>query len=410
MRRRKRQKQWSYKAGAKGRNRVRAFRDGRDGHYWLEWWELVEEPDGTKRRRRCRVLLRDVTTEQEAAKRADKLAAKFADMEPRASTLTIARLLTLYVKEVTPGKGPSKQDHDRRALRVWSAFFDAQPEPERRASRHPETLDRTDWDRFVEWRRSGRIPGWRPTRARAVEYDLKFMIAVLNWATGRQENGLPLIQRNPWATEIRRSQRWEMPREPSPRRPAMQDWIRDGLIRHSPHWQFSAALILERETRRRNSAIRRLVWSDIDLDAGTIRWRAETDKAGRENVTPLSRRAIELLRTLPSRGIGAAPVFPSSTDPATPTSRHTFQTWLRRAKARWLRSIEDEQERARVAALIRGLGFHGEKRAGVRDPRFRSLPPKVQEELAGTNWETLRRIYDDVSVDEMRAALVRAGA
>jgi len=56
------------------------------------------------------------------------------------------------------------------------------------------------------------------------------------------------------------------------------------------------------------------------------------------------------------------------------------------------------------------LGFHGEKRAGVRDPRFRQLPPKVQEELAGTNWETLRRIYDDVSVEEMRAALVRAGA
>src|SRR5690606_21374708 len=138
-----------------------------------------EDPDGTTRRTRPRVLLQDVTTEEEAAKRADKLAAKFADLEPRASTLTITRLLTLYLQEVTPGKGASKQSHDRRAKRVWVAFFDAQPEAGRRSGRHPETLDRTDWDRFAEWRRTGRIPGWRPTRARQVEYDLKFMIAAL---------------------------------------------------------------------------------------------------------------------------------------------------------------------------------------------------------------------------------------
>lgn len=405
---RRRRKQWSYKAGRKGWNRVRAF--WRKGRYWLEWWELVEEPDGTARRRRCRVLLRDVETEEEAARRADKLAAKFADMEPRASTLTIARLLTLYLKEVTPRKGASKQDHDRRASRVWLGFFDAQPEPDRRSGRHPGTLDRTDWDRFIAWRREGRIPGWGRVRARQVEYDLKFMLSVLYWATGHYEDGRPLLERNPWDAQVRRSQGWEMPREPSPRRPAMQPWIREGLLRHSPHWQFSAALVLQLETKRRNSAIRQLRWNDIDLERAEITWRAETDKTGRANVTPISPRAVELLRSLPSRGIGAAPVFPSATDPATPTSRHTFQTWLRRAKARWLRSIEDEQERARVAALIRGLGFHGEKRAGVRDPRFRQLPPKVQEELAGTNWETLRRIYDDVSVEEMRAALVRAGA
>jgi hypothetical protein len=40
----------------------------------------------------------------------------------------------------------------------------------------------------------------------------------------------------------------------------------------------------------------------------------------------------------------------------------------------------------------------------VRDPKFRQLPPAIQEEIAGTNYTTLRRIYDDVTVDDMRDA------
>ena len=49
-----------------------------------------------------------------------------------------------------------------------------------------------------------------------------------------------------------------------------------------------------------------------------------------------------------------------------------------------------------------------EKREGVRDPAFRLLPPKVQEELSGTQFETLSGIYDTVDVEEMRAAIQRA--
>lgn len=51
------------------------------------------------------------------------------------------------------------------------------------------------------------------------------------------------------------------------------------------------------------------------------------------------------------------------------------------------------------------LGYHGEKRAGIRDPKFRKLDPAVQEELAGTTWETMRRIYDYVDVPTLRAAV-----
>ncbi len=38
------------------------------------------------------------------------------------------------------------------------------------------------------------------------------------------------------------------------------------------------ALILANETGHRLGALRHLRWSDVDLDAGRIRWRAKHDK------------------------------------------------------------------------------------------------------------------------------------
>jgi len=51
------------------------------------------------------------------------------------------------------------------------------------------------------------------------------------------------------------------------------------------------------------------------------------------------------------------------------------------------------------------LGYHGEKRAGIRDPKFRRLDPAVQEELAGTTWETMRRVYDFVDLPTLQNAV-----
>ena len=133
-------------------------------------------------------------------------------------------------------------------------------------------------------------------------------------------------------------------------------------------------------------------------------WRGELDKSGKENVTPLTDRAVEALRKAPSRGIGKAPVFPAATNPRQPTPRNTFQIWLRRSKAVWLRSVPEE-ERENLQARLRGVGFHAEKRAGVRDPNFRALPPAIQEAMAGTRYETLRRVYDEVTPADIRRAL-----
>ena len=200
-----------------------------------------------------------------------------------------------------------------------------------------------------------------------------------------------------------------MPFEINPHRPAMTDELREMLITNGPdNWQFAAALRLGRATGRRNSSIRQLLWSDIDQERWVVRWRASTDKSGREDVVPLTPEAVTVLRELPSRGIGYVPVFPSEVDPTVPTGRHSFQIWLRRAKAQCLRNAP-ALEREKLRDRLRGLGYHAEKRAAVRSKMARRLPPKIQEAFFGTRYETLKNVYDEVGPDDIRDAMTDAG-
>ncbi len=200
-----------------------------------------------------------------------------------------------------------------------------------------------------------------------------------------------------------------MPFEINPLRRAMTDEFRELLIANGPeNWQFAAALRLGRATGRRNSSIRQLRWSDIDQEQWLVRWRASTDKSGREDVVPLTPAAVAVLRELPSRGIGEAPVFPSDADPAVATGRDTFQIWLRRAKAKCIRNTPD-LEREKIRARLRGIGYHAEKRAAVRSRQARQLPPKIQEAFFGTRYQTLKDVYDEVAPDDIRDAMTEAG-
>jgi hypothetical protein len=410
-----RKKKWSYNAGERGRNWVRAYCKGCErpcsratnhpnGTLYLEWFENHgTDSDLLPRQVRRSALLRGVTAPAEAKQRADELAARFAAMPKRSTSereiMSIGELLQLYVQTATPKKGESKQDHDRRCARLWRAYFEDQTERDRSFCRPAASLDRRDWERFIDCRANGRIPGWpRMVRNKIIRDDLAFLVAALNWGVGAR-----FIDVNPWGGTVRRAQGWKQVQEMNPHRPGMPAAVRGALVRHSTSWQFVAALRLERETRRRNKAIRNLMWSDVDLDAKTITWRSETDKRGRRNTTPISREAYLVLKSLPSRGIGDAPVFPSGTDPSRPSSRHAFQQWLKRAKAALLKAAP-EPERESLRKQLRGVGFHSEKRSGVRDPDFRGLPAAIQEEIAGTNFETLRRIYDEVTVEDIREA------
>ncbi|MCZ6714751.1 MAG: tyrosine-type recombinase/integrase [Deltaproteobacteria bacterium] len=375
-------KRWSYLSGEKGRNRVRAY-ERASGALMMEFRD---------RGLRKRIAL-DHRDRDRAKRQADEAASRLAKTEvpgaEKPKERTLGELFEMYLGEVTPKKSDGVQRFDKAAAERLNECLGR--------NRKPSQLSKREWDLFIQERQSGRLTG-RIVGARTVARDLKFLSAVLNWATLASDGrGGALLDRNPLKG-------LPIPKERNPRRPVMTDELRRGLTGHSPSWQFALALLLERETLRRNSSIRRLRWSDVDLEQETVRWRAEFDKAGRENVTPLTHAAVAALRGAPSRGIGDAPVFPSAADQSKPTPRGTFQVWLRRAKARWVKATADG-ERPTLREKVWGVGFHSEKRAGVRDPLFRALPHAIQEAWAGTSYEVLRDVYDQVTPKDIRAAI-----
>jgi integrase len=76
-------------------------------------------------------------------------------------------------------------------------------------------------------------------------------------------------------------------------------------------------LVLAHETGHRAASIRKLRWSDVDLERKTVLWRGEYDKIGYQHVTPLTDEAVAVLAKERSRAkaIGDAWVFPSLRKP-----------------------------------------------------------------------------------------------
>ena len=92
-------------------------------------------------------------------------------------------------------------------------------------------------------------------------------------------------------------------------------------------------LILAHETGHRAASIRKLRWSDIDLEGRVVCWRAENDKIGDEHTTPLTDEAVALLRTEQARvaTIGDAWVFPTARGSGPLTKDAAMHYWKRLA-------------------------------------------------------------------------------
>lgn len=372
-----RKKWWSYSTGERGKNRVRAFEHGETGRLFLEF------TDGGKRRR---VALGDRDRNVVKAK-AEELAAALRREEPPVRRITLSKLFDIYLGEVTPQKGVNSRCHDRGASRRLVACFG----PHRSVA----TLNRRDWDAFIGWRRrggdvrEGRTQG-QPVRARAVERDLRFLHAVLNWATtARAGHGGFLLDRNPL-----KGMPW--PKESDPRRPMLTDGEYQALrgIAGDIDALFELALILAHETGHRIGAIAQLRWSDVDLAGKRIRWRGETDKIRFPHetmLTPEAASALECARTrCPS--IGAVWIFPAPKDPTRPCSRHLFRDWWRRAEAR--------------AGITRipGRGWHSLRRKFATE--LKHMPLRDLAALGGWKWPmTLLLCYQQPDEETQLAAL-----
>ncbi len=367
----------SYGAGEWGRNRVRVFPDPKTGLYQIEWRE--------NGRRLTRSLKhRDW---MRAKRQADEVAAGLAVHEPNgkpeAEPLTLERLFEIYGEEVTPTKGGQTRKYDRAALAMFLRFFGK--------DRRPATLSQRDWDRFIRARRAGKVgPSGRPVSDRTVERDLRFLLAVLNWAArSRNEAGGLLLDSNPLKG-------LRVPREKNPTRVVLTEEEYQALLRVSRQvdWRFHVALVLAHETGHRIGAIRKLRWSDIDMRAGAIRWRAEHEKTGFEHRTPVTDEALRVLEAArkENRRIGDAPLLPAPRDAARSVSHALAGDWWNRAEA--LAGLDCK----------RGRGWHSLRRKFASD--LMDQPLKVLCELGG--WRTAQTVlqcYQRPDEDRLKKAL-----
>ena len=152
-------------------------------------------------------------------------------------------------------------------------------------------------------------------------------------------------------------------------------------------------LELTYHTGHRCRAVGLLRWSDLDLEQGTVRWRAEHDKTGMEHVTPLDDALLEQLRErqLSQLAIGDAWVFPSPSHPSQPISRHLLRDWWKRL------------EKAAGIAHVKGRGWHSLRRRFATD--LADLPMKQLMALGG--WKTTASVarYQKPTTDDLREGL-----
>ncbi|MXX79156.1 MAG: site-specific integrase [Gemmatimonadales bacterium] len=368
-----------YSAGEWGRNRVRVFPDPKTGLYQIEWRENGRRLTRSLKHRDWR----------RAKRQADEAAAGFAKPEPNGKQeadtgpLTLETLFDIYGEEVTPTKTRHSRQHDRTAMRMFLGFLGR--------TRDPATLSQRDWDRFIRARRAGRVgPSGKPVSDRMVEYDLRFLIAVFNWASrSRDEQGRLLIESNPLRG-------LRTPMEKNPTRVVLTEEEYQALlgVSRKVDWRFRVALVLAHETGHRIGAVRKLRWDDIDLEGETIRWRSEHEKTGYEHTTPVTPEAVAALEEARRRNpaTGNAPVLPSPKDPSSSVAAWVARGWWDRAER--LAGLEPK----------RGRGWHSLRRKFASD--LMDQPLKVLCELGG--WKTAKTVlqcYQRADEGQLRTAL-----
>lgn len=385
-------KSWSFSTGERGRNRVRAFAHPATGLLFLEFTDC-DAVTGARARLRVALSHRDTNRAKAAA---ETLAGRLRTASPaREAVLTVGALIDSYERAVTPRKAPTTQGHDRRAFTLFRESFGAHS-PVR-------GLDRRDWDTFIADRRSGRlrpIPKSKgkakkdrpaqPVRDAIVGQDLRLFLAMVHWAMKvRRPDGEPVLDRNPFAG-------LPIPREISPVRARLSSEELGQLyaVAEDVSPTFALLLAVAHQTGHRVGAICQLRWSDIDLEAGRILWRAENDKIGYEHTTPIDPELSTVLKSAQRRSgsIGASWVFPAVTGEG-PLSRWVAYSW-------WKRAIK-----AAKLARVHGRGWHSLRRLFATELRHET-PLKDLCQLGGWKCaQTVLTCYQAADEDTMRKAL-----
>lgn len=403
-----------YTVGSKP-NTVRVYRrKGRKSLYIRTWDPTLRDGEGDWRRK----SLGHSDVEKAKAEAAELHAKLVAGQKAlQEGTVPLSRLFSLYKKHRTPQKGEREQKGDARRIELWTRHLGPEKDPQK--------ISRAEWEEFIEKRSAGDIdargrPKGHPDHnggevgPRTVERDLTFLTAVLNWGTDwRTEEGYLLSENC--------CRGYPVPKEKNPSRPVATDERVEKIGKVAPRvtmevsWggepekitsHLPAVFALAVETGRRLSSILALRYSDLLPETGphgSLRWRADTDKEGRETVVPISpaaRRAVDAhaarMREHGLRGIGDAPLFPAPKDPSGPVDRSHADRWLRKA-----------EELAELEPLEGSL-WHAFRRRWATVRKHLSATD-VAEAGGWAGPETLQRVYQQADPETMYEVVTSGG-
>ena len=306
-------------------------------------------------------------------------------------SLTIGMLVDWYLESAAHlSKKARTQRDEGRILRRVVEFLGR--------TRNVDTLSESDVKRYTTARRLGEAAQpdaekARPVGDRTIGADLEMLLRALRWAAReRRTSGERLLKENP-LVGVR------LPSEKNPRRPVMRhdEYLKLLKVSHRVHPLLKLALIVAEGTGRRLSAWRNLLWEDVDFDARTIRWRAEHDKKGYEQVLPMSetvKNALVAARRA-QKTIGNTPVFPAPRNPTQPCGRHLLDGLLRKA-----------YELAELTPQPRGM-WHPLRRKWATE---RKGYPVKDVAFAG-GWRTERTMlssYQQVDAETVRQVVLHA--
>jgi integrase len=382
---------WSYSVGERGRNRVRAFAHPETGRMHLEYYE----PARTGERPKVRRLGLGHSDKERAKEAAERLAAELRrSAPPTTAKLKLVTLFDMYLREVTPGKSAGTQQHDRMCAEMFTRAFGR--------DREPNTLSLREWNWFIRQRRDGMlrprsVEEKRTVRNRVIAHDLKFLLAVLNWATlaGDGKGGF-LLDRNPLRG-------LPVPREENPSRAmlTLEQYRRLESASARDGGQVECFVKLAWHTGHRSSSIRNLRWSDVDLEGKRIHWRGENDKIGLDHWNPLHSEVVEALKAhkavlelVQNRPLSDEWIFPAPQDPSKAIPRETaHKMWKRLATAAKL-------------PVGQRLGWHSFRRAFSNRLHRSGAPFRDLQDLGG--WKspkTLTEVYLLPDEEAQRRAL-----
>jgi hypothetical protein len=396
-------KLWTHRIGGRG-SRIVVFERWPGGPIQMRGWNPSERKvKTTSLRHRDRERAK-----QQAADAHAKLLK--GDSELLAGRVSLARLFTMYLDRRKTRGGISSEDE--RRTKLWTRYLGA--------TKDPHKISLGEWETFIELRRTGAINGYghpiaegerRPVRIGTVAADLGWLKGVLNWGVKwRDRQGQYLLRENA-------CRGYMMPADKNPRRPvATQDRfvaVRTAAervtmqLRYGGRYQrvrsyLPELLDIANGTGRRIRAICELHYDDLRLNDGTpygsIRWRADADKCGRETTVPIGPAVRDALdRLLADRpGLGAAPLFPLPSDQSRPLTRNLARALLKKAEA--------------LAGLppLDGSLWHAYRRKWATERKHLPAP----DVAAAGGWKettTLTRLYQQPDPQTMLRVILEAG-